>query len=325
MCSILKTLGVFDRFWFWTIQYAQAYNSIYSPGPEIPRMLESVGKQCKAAPGLWGLAVLGGLLLFCKNSLRRWRFFIVGFFLFSVLAVCPGWYFREHYFIQVLPAAGLLAAVAFDTASGFFARHNSSFLRTSLPLIFAAAVASTLIQWRNIYFFLTPAQACHAIYGGNPFPEAVEISRYLESHCAPDARILVLGSEPEIYFYSHRHSATGYIYLYPLMEQQPYAAAMQREMIQEAERANPEYVVCVNISASWLENVNCTNTVIIDWFDKYQQEHLQLVGMTEILPDNQAEYHWFGPQEPFIQPRSSGWLTIYKSRSAVENKPPNSR
>jgi len=37
--------------------------------------------------------------------------------------------------------------------------------------------------------FLTPVQACRAVYGINPFPEAVEISRYLTSHCASDARM----------------------------------------------------------------------------------------------------------------------------------------
>jgi hypothetical protein len=325
MCWILTLTGDFNHFWFWTIQYAQAHTSIFPPGLGMIRMPEYVGNQCKAAPGLWGLAVAGGLLLFCKKSLQRWRFFIISFSLFSFLAVCPGWYFRGHYFIQVLPAAGLLVAVTFDTASVFFARHNSLFPRITPSLIFAAAAASALIQWSSIYFFLTPVQACRAVYGINPFPEAVEISRYLTSHCASDARIVVMGSEPEIYFYSHRHSATGYICTYPLMEQQPYAAAMQSEMIHEIEKANPEYVVFVHGPSSWVLRLNCTNTSIFDWFDKYRQEHLQLVGVTEILSVNQTEYRWFSPHETVPQRRSAYWLAIFKSRSAVENKPLKSK
>ena len=43
----------------------------------------------------------------------------------------------------------------------------------------------------------------------------------------------VLGSEPEIYFLARRHSATGYIYTYGLMEAQPFARRMQDEMIRE--------------------------------------------------------------------------------------------
>jgi hypothetical protein len=47
------------------------------------------------------------------------------------------------------------------------------------------------------------------------------------------ARIADLGSEPEIYFYAHLHSATGYIYTYGLMDEQKYAWTMQRETIRD--------------------------------------------------------------------------------------------
>ena len=327
MCGILSLTGDFNRFWFWTVQYAQVHATIPTSGwGTVAWMLENVEDQCKAAPGLWGLAAVGGLLLFCKQSLPRRRFFIISFSLFSFLAVCFSWYFREHYFIQALPAAGLLAAVAFDTVSGILARRKLPFSPAAIPsAIFAIAAAWAMIQWSDIYFFLTPAQACRAVYATSPFPEAVEISRYLASHCAPEARILVMGSEPEIYFYSRRRSATGYICTYPLMERQPYAGAMQREMIQEIERANPAYVVFVNIHTSWQQSLTYTNRSIFDWFDQYRQEHLQLVGVTEILPGQPTEYRWLGPQDPVIEPRSAFWLAIFKNRSAVENQPPKFR
>jgi hypothetical protein len=327
MCGILALTGDFNRFWFWTIQYARAHTSISTFGwGTMLWMLECVWEQGKAAPGLWGLAVMGALLLFGKQSVPRRRFFIISFSLFSFLAVCPGWYFREHYFIQMLPAAGLLAAVAFDTISRILTRRKLPFPPTMVPsAIFAVAVAGALIQWRNIFFFLTPVQACRAIYAASPFPEAVEISRYLASHCAPDARILVMGSEPEIYFYSHRRSATGYICTYPLMEPQPYAAAMQDEMIREIERANPAYVVFVNIHTSWQQSLTFTNTSIFAWFDQYRQKHLQLVGVTEILPDHPTEYRWLGPENAGIEPHSAFWLAIFKSRDAVENQSPPAR
>ena len=38
--------------------------------------------------------------------------------------------------------------------------------------------------------------------------------QYIRNHSGPDALVAVLGSEPEIYFLAHRHSATGYIYTY---------------------------------------------------------------------------------------------------------------
>ena len=49
----------------------------------------------------------------------------------------------------------------------------------------------------------------------------------------------LLWSEPEILFYSKRRSATGYIYTYPLMEEPPFATAMQKEMISEMKGLSP--------------------------------------------------------------------------------------
>ena len=138
------------------------------------------------------------MLLFCERSLVRWRFFVVSLSFFSFLAVCPGGYFRGHYFIQLLPAAGLLVAAAFYVASGFFARFKFFLPLAALPsLFFTAAAVSMLIHWNDIYFRSAPPAACRAIYGTNPFSEAVELGRYLTTHCPPYARIAVIGSEPE--------------------------------------------------------------------------------------------------------------------------------
>jgi hypothetical protein len=73
------------------------------------------------------------------------------------------------------------------------------------------------------------------IYPESPFPEAIRIADYVRENTSPDDTIAVLGSELQIYFYSHRHFATGYIYTYPLIEPQKYARQLQEEMIREIE------------------------------------------------------------------------------------------
>jgi hypothetical protein len=313
---------VFDRFWLWTFQYARAYTSIVAPALGIKLLLTVVGVLFEAAPGLWCAAVLGLFLLLGERPLRRWRFFVLGFVFFSFLAVCPGGLFRKHYFLQLLPVAGLLAGVAVHIVSRSLARLRFCLLPVIIPSVLFAVVALwSLFESRAIFFQLTPTQACHVVYGANPVPESVEIGRYLASHCSPDARIAVIGSEPQIYFYSHRRSATGYIYTYPLMEPQPYAVQMQKEMIREIEKANPDYVVYVNVSASWLQRPN-SNRLIFKWFEEYQQERLQLVGLVDILSADRTEYRWFSPQEPVTPPRSACWLAIFKNRLPSDNAPP---
>jgi hypothetical protein len=67
----------------------------------------------------------------------------------------------------------------------------------------------------------------------------VEVARYIRERTRPDERVAVIGSEPQIYFSSGRRSATGCIYTYRLMELQPDASAMQRQMIHEVEAVDP--------------------------------------------------------------------------------------
>lgn len=312
-CFIIALAGDFHQFWLWTFEYAREHASVITFAQGIKTLVSVVVPLFKAAPGLWGLAVLGLILLFYEPSLQRWRAFIVGFAVFSCVAVWPGW--RGHYFIQLLPAAGLLVAAAFHGASGFLARRTFSLPMATLPsLVFAVAAASLLIQWSDIFFLLGPAQASRAVYGTNPFPESVEIGRYLASHSAPGARIVVLGSEPQIYFYSRRRSATGYICTYPLMEPQPHAVEMQKEMIREIEKANPDYVVFVHVKDSWLQYSD-SNPLIFDWFGKYQREHLQLAGLVEIAPDGQTQYQWFDQPETNVQTSAESWLAIFKRRA----------
>jgi len=111
------------------------------------------------------------------------------------------------------------------------------------PLLWPAlAYAFTLVAgtWENrdAWFVLTPFQAARECISA-PISGGRRIAEHVRTNSAPTDTVAVLGSEPEIYFLSHRHSATGYIYTYPLMELQPYAQGMQEQMIQEIEHARP--------------------------------------------------------------------------------------
>jgi len=75
----------------------------------------------------------------------------------------------------------------------------------------------------------------------------------------------------------HKDSATGYIYTYPLMEEQPYAAKMQQEMISEIEASRPEFIVFVNVPLSWLGRAG-SSRLILDWSQQYLSQNYKLDG-----------------------------------------------
>jgi hypothetical protein len=147
-----------------------------------------------------------------------------------------------------------------------------------------AALAATLVQERAVLLALSPVAVARHEYGANPFPEAVEIARWLRSHTRPDEAVAVIGSEPEIYFYAGRRAAVSYLYMYPMMEPQPFAADMQEDMIAQLERARPRYLVLVNVDTSWTLRPESSRR-LLDWAAATVDADYRLVGAVDIDPD----------------------------------------
>jgi len=250
-------------------QYRTAEDvDIISPATGLLLLLGTLPKVIGPSFLLWTLAGMGAYCLARKQH----SFFTFSFLGFSFAAVCTGLYFRNHYFVMLLPAVSLLAGVG-------LAGMAKTFLRPALA-VFVAGVGISLFLQRGYLFAMDPTQASAAIYGENPFPEAQTVARYLRVQSPPQARIAVLGSEPEIYFYADRHSATGYIYTYGLMEPQKYAARMEDEMIGEIEQSRPEYVVYVSSPPSWLRQKTSGDHIFI-WAAQFlatRYERLELPG-----------------------------------------------
>lgn len=303
--------GTWTNFWWWAVVYAKEYATLVTPAQGMPQLRTILWSLVQAAPVLWGAAALAVIVMFLRAELRGWRWRLLGFVLLSFAAVCPGWFFRPHYFLLLLPAVALLVGVATGSASEWLARVWPRSPVCLLPvLLVVGGAAQALWLDREMLFELTPAQACRTVYGINPFPESMEIARFLREHTAPDAKVAVLGSEPQIYFYADRRSPTPFLYVYPLVEPQPYAAGMQREFAQRIEAADPDYVVMVRIDTSWLPWPG-SDGWIFQWLAEYQHG-FQLAGLVEIQPDGPAEFRWFDRPVP-VTPKSKWWVAILRN------------
>jgi len=119
--------------------------------------------------------------------------------------------------------------------------------RTLLALILLALPA---VANRAVLLAPTPHAAARELWGLNPFPESIAIARHIARTSAPGERLFVVGSEPQIFFYAERPSATRYIFFYPLMGDYPGVLERQRGVAAEVDAVKPRYIVWSNIATS---------------------------------------------------------------------------
>lgn len=313
ICGIFALYGSFDDFWFWTVEYSFSYvslvpikiawnNFIYSAFPIISTM-----------PLIFSIAGFGLLSIFWNKHSRKNTAFLLLFTLFSFLSICPGFYFRRHYFILILPMISILTGFGIKALVDIIPNKKKSLKRAYSILLIMMCLIHSVYMNKNFLFEMTPFQASRFIYGWNPFPESLEIAKYINKHTGINDKVAVIGSEPQIYFYSKRQSASGYVYMYPLMETHRYALKMQEDMTREIEAAAPKILVFINVGTSWLKHPD-SHVLVFKWFNTYSKSNYDLSGIIEIFKDK-TKYNW-GPN--FKQKiRSDLYIAIFK-RKRVE-------
>jgi len=313
LCVFYIVSRDFDNFWFWTFTYAFEYATSISFETGLHFLKVRMVGMAHSAILMWCLAWIGVTALCWDEKVRPQAMFIVGFFLFSILSVCPGFYFRPHYFILMIPSVAILIGVGLSSIKRLLSGALSPMVAMGLSVCFFALAIFYCVYKERIFFFnLSPAMVSRVIYGANPFPESIKIGNYIRTHSSENDRIAVIGSEPQIYFYSRRLAATGLVNTYAMMELHPYALKMQKQMVSEIEKARPRFLVIVNITSSWLKRKG-SETFLIDWVSEYARKYYKRVGVVDIISREKTEYHW-GSDADGYSPRSRYWLSIYERK-----------
>jgi hypothetical protein len=250
-CLMLFRAGVFSSFWFWTWSYAREYGSITTLREAWPMLRASLPWVVRPF-AISEIVALGLAAPLWSRYGRAHGGFVGGFFLFSVLAVCPGLYFRPHYFVLLLPAAALCAGIGVCAVQETLLERRFRAPVVWLPVLYFAVVFGISVRGQyKTYFHLDPSSLNRKIFDRDPFLEAVGVGSFIKAHSAEQDTIGVLGSEPEICFYAGRQCASSYLYTYPLMEKQKYAEQMRREMMQQLQDARPKFLVYADVARSW--------------------------------------------------------------------------
>jgi hypothetical protein len=308
LAAILKIGGTFDRFWFWTVQYGMQYGSLLTIQQGIVAFKHTFGHIFSESYLFWILAAEGLLILIISKGWKSGKTEIILFFVFSFLAIIPGLYFREHYFVLLLPSVSILMVEGL-----FYPANKIKILKhpeITLTLTVIIIILWTLISNNSYYLSDSPELIVKKIYGHNPFIESYVISDFIESRTTPDDRIEVFGSEPQIYFYANRLAASGHIYMYGLMEPQKYSSVMQQQTINDVARNKPKYIVFCNIWTSWAAGTY-SDLHILKWIKDYLTKYYNTVGIVDI--GEETIYKWMN-DAVLYQPRYKNVVFIFERK-----------
>ena len=98
--------------------------------------------------------------------------------------------------------------------------------------------------------------------------------------------------------------------MYPLMENHIYALEMQKEMIDDIEKAKPKIIVYANVVTSWSKRPE-SNQLVLEWLQEYCNQNYILVGVADILSPEETVFVWGIRSKSYIK-KSDTWLYVLK-------------
>lgn len=284
-----SAIGTFDRFYFWIFQYSSAYGGRVDPIVGSLIFLNSLGILIEKNPLFWLLSLAGIIYSFTliKKTLaqRSLLFLGVGF-----LVISPGFYYREHYFVAIFPALAMLGSLVIDYIQARFAENGNG--RFGPAIVLGIILLLSFTVEAPYYFLNSPEKIVEERYGKlNVFTTSKKISEYIKANTSPSDKIQVLGSEPQIYFFSKRRSASGHIYMYGLMEKQEYALGMQNELAQDIINEKPKFIMLSLEKSSWMLTPE-SDMWLWDWYKSYSAEHYDIAGIGVLGKDSSTQFIW---------------------------------
>ncbi len=309
-CLILWQAGVWDKFWWWTVTYAKVHATAMDWAHGRRRLANFFYPKFHWDEFFWLLALAGLFSVLARKGRADEKFFFLSLLLFSAAGGFPPFNFTSHYFVLLLPVVALLAAKACTPAASWLAAQPLRLMRWMPWIVFGAIWLSVVWSYRNPFAFLTENQVSFLLYPNNEFQVYPEIAAYLQRHSDPAATFAVIGSEPELLFEARRRSVTGYIYMYDLVQPQPFRERMEEEMLSEVELGRPDYIVFVNLVFSWMPSPGGGFDSIKNWVTNYTDRQYVPYGVVTFSPN---EYYW-GPDCLNHVPLSHRLIMIFQRR-----------
>lgn len=316
---IIYIKGSFEQMIFWTYNIPKKYVSKVPFEEGIKYFKYTRDSILANYKFFWYHALLAIPICLLKSINWRTKIFAISLALFSSMTIVPGFYFYGHYWIQLIPGLAVLAGV---TSHGILNSLQSQFkingnqLRYIYIGLFVIVTFVHLDGQKSYYFKPNYDRILRAVYGNNPFPESMAIANFINNNSKPEDQIIVMGSEPQIYFYTKKKCPSRHAYFAAIVDNIPEHKQWQREFVTDVEKAKPRYFIFFNHPISLFVQPN-TDKYVFDWANKYVSENYQIVGLADMIDGGMTNYVWKDALSSY-KPQGQNMIYIYERKPTLK-------
>ncbi|MDO8615554.1 MAG: glycosyltransferase family 39 protein [Dehalococcoidia bacterium] len=203
--------GALDELLYANLSYNWLYMSVLTYGQRLADLgLGLLFFSAVAAPFI-GSALMG-LMIIVRRKSSVAEYLLIFWGLASVVGVASGGRFFPHYFLQLMPALAVLAAVA--VYHRLRERHVHPVHRPAMALALFLVVVSV---GTNAALYIAPHAAeqrvAASVYEQKQWEEdSKKLGEWIAARTDPDDKIFNWGREAQIYAYADRDPAVRYFY-----------------------------------------------------------------------------------------------------------------
>ncbi len=234
--------GVWREFWYWSFTHSWLYGQLpVGNWPErLAGNLVEVGRDLGCAL----VVALAGAIVGLQRA-RRQAWLVLGFLGLAVASALHSRFFYRHYFALLAPAVAVAAGTGIVWIEEAYGRRIA---------VAAAALTVALPVVARPWYWLRPDPTAVSVrmLGDQGFDAAAVVARYVRDRTAPDDRIFVYGSEPEIPFIAGRRDVNPFGMVYPLTWTWPRHREFQERVWASLERWPPVYLIAARNPRSFV-------------------------------------------------------------------------
>ena len=275
--------GTWADFWFWNVEYPQAYTSTISweRGQEL--LNNMVRLLTRDYLLFWVLGGSGALLVWLTSLSWYKKVAVTAFLVLAALSVTPGRRFYGHYFLHFIPALAVGAGATIYVLSTWLGKAIPA-ARTWLAPLAAVLIFLVTVADQEAYYFRPQfTKILREVYGSNPFPESRQLADFLAERYQPGDGLLVLGSEPQIYAYLEADCPTRHHFMGFLLKNHPQEKEWQDEVIREVQADPPRYAVWVQHPLSWLPAQGADQNILNWGWGLVRREYVPIAWYDQVV------------------------------------------